>query len=617
MADELRAGTEAAGVAFFQRCQERFLDARESAGGSSHCYRVGGSTVRLAFAGEDLVSYITPALEHLRVPHLDHADLTLCVWDSHSTSVPMVPPPCGRESFTDRGEVWGFTSSRIKFAFHWFDYSVNLLDHETRTGLYWTPRAETLPYWAQAAPLRTLFHWWMETRGCQLVHAAAVGTEEGAVLLTGKAGIGKSTAALSCLRAGLRYLADDYLIVRLEPEPHAYSLYCAAKLHAEHLSRFPEFRALVQNVEKLDREKAVLYLYPRLADQMASELPVRAILIPRIVDADDSRVTPVPSAATRRASAFTTMSQLPHVGRHTLDFLDRFSSTVRGYALEMGRDLHKIPAVISTLAGEPPRAQGHRQAPAPGRLAAKPLLSVIIPVFNGEQFIRDAVHSVLSQGYPALELIVVDDGSTDRTEEIVSQLPHDIRYLRQDNAGPASARNRGIRDAAGELIAFLDVDDLWPNNTLTGLVDELVRDPELEVVHGYNQLMIRNDGTGEYEYRGNPKDTFQFSIAAAVYRKSVFVRVGLFDRTMTFGEDNDWFNRARESGVKVRRVERVTLLVRRHGSNMTRALNTAEHNLRVLKKALDRTRAKEAQAGGIDAARMIARPGEGNWTDAG
>ena len=601
MVDELHAGTEAQRVDFFRRCYQRFLEARESAGGSSRCYRVGGTTVCLTFAGEDLVPHITPALEHLRVPNVDRADLTLCVWDSHSTSTQMVPPPCERESFTDRGEVWGFSSSRIKFAFHWFDYSVNLLDHATRTGIYWTPQAGTLPYWVQAAPLRTLFHWWMETHGCQLLHAAAVGTDEGAVLLTGKAGVGKSTAALSCLRAGLRYLADDYLIIRLEPEPLAYSLYCTAKLNADHLARFPEFRALVQNVEKLDREKAVLYLYPRLANRLATELPVRAMLIPRIVDLDETSVTPAPSVEIQRASAFTTMSQLPHVGRHTLDFIDRFASTVPGYTLEMGKDLNKIPTAISNLPAERPRPRQGRPAMAVPRSAAKPLVSAIIPVFNGEHFIKDAVQNVLSQDYPALELIVVDDGSTDRTEEIVSRLPHDIRYLQQGNAGPAAARNRGIRDAAGEIVAFLDVDDLWPENTLTLLVAELVRDPELEVVHGYNQLMVRNAHTGEYEYRGNPKETFQFSIGAGVYRKSVFARIGLFDSTLTFGEDNDWFCRARESGVKMRRVDRVTLVVRRHGSNMTQGMNGAANNLHVLKKALDRKRARQAQATGSDA----------------
>lgn len=87
----------------------------------------------------------------------------------------------------------------------------------------------------------------MEKNGCQLLHAAAIGTEEGAVLITGKGGIGKSTTALSCLQSGPYYFADNYLIVRLEPEPLVYSLYCTAKLNADHVKNFPEFFKLVQN----------------------------------------------------------------------------------------------------------------------------------------------------------------------------------------------------------------------------------------------------------------------------------------------------------------------------------------------------------------------------------
>jgi hypothetical protein len=595
--------TESDQVEFFERCYERFLRAKESAGEVRYFYRVGGTTVCLAFAGASLVPHLTPALEHLRVPATDHPpDLTLCIWDSRSTATEMVPPPCKREDLTDRGELWGFDSHRIKTAFHWEESCVNLMDHAARTGIYWVPQAGTLPYWARAAPFRTLFHWWMERNGCQLLHAAAVGTDDGAVLLTGKGGIGKSTTALSCLRSGLRYLADDYLVVRLEPEPLAYSLYCTAKLNAASLVHFPDFRALVQNSEKLDCEKAVLYLYPRFEHQIATQMPLRAIFVPQIAQVKETRLTPAASWEIERASSFTTMSQLPHVGRHTHDVIRRLSSAIPGYTLETGTDLQKIPPAISDFLAEGSPGQPGCPAPAAvGHSGEKPLLSVIIPVFNGESFIKDAVHSVLSQNYPALELIVVDDGSTDRTEEIVAQLPCDVRYFKQGNAGPAAARNRGIRDASGEVIAFLDVDDLWPDNTLASLVDELVRDPDLEVIQGYNQLMAKNPHTGEYEYIGNPKETFRYSIAAAAYRKSVFTKVGLFDTTLIFGEDRDWFNRATESAVKMRRIDAVTLLVRRHGRNMTHGKNNIELNgLRVFKKALDRRRAMEAKAGDVD-----------------
>lgn len=599
MIGDQQAKTESEQVAFFAQCYERFLKAARSAGAFDHFYRVAGTTVCLTFAGEHLVPYVTPALEHLRVPTVNHLpDLTLCIWDSDSTSVKMVPPPCTHESFTDRGEVRGFNSSRIKFAFFWTEYSVNLMDHSTKIGIYWVPKAEALPYWAQAAPLRTLFHWWMEKNGCQLLHGAAVGTDDGAVLLTGKGGVGKSTTALSCLRAGFRYLADDYVIARLDPDPLVYSLYCTAKLNADHIVNFPQLVNLVRNPRKLDREKAVMSLYPEFERQIISVMPLKAVLVPELVNRGETRLTPAPGWKIQRATSFTTMSQLPHVGRHTLDFIRRLSSTLPGFDLELARDSNKIPIAISDLLEglgdhQPNQLRPRSRLNEAADSTQRPLVTVIIPVFNGESFVKGAVENVLSQNYPALELIIVDDGSTDRTEQIISELPCDVRYFKQPNAGPASARNRGIKDASGELIAFLDVDDLWPDHNLNSLVDELLRDPEIEVVHGYDQVIQRNPPSNDYAYVGNPEKTFPYSVAAGLYRKSVFANVGLFDTTLIFGEDTDWFVRAKESGVKIKRIEAVTLLVRRHGQNMTEGKDIVELNtLRVFKKVLNRKRAQ-------------------------
>ncbi len=593
--------TEPEQVAFFEQCHERFLTARECTGGPTRFYRVAGTTVCLTFAGEDLAHYVTPALEHLRGSSVDRADLTLCVWDSRSTSTQMVPPPCARDSFTDRGDVWGFGSDRIKFAFHWFDYSVNLMDHSTRTGIYWVPRATTVPCWAQAFPLRTLFHWWMERNGCQLLHAAAVGVEDGAVLLTGKGGIGKSTIALSCLQAGLLYLGDDYVAVRLEPEPVVYSMYCSATLHADYARNFSQFAKFVPT-SKRDSERAVTFLYPRFERQIVSEMPLKAIVMPRLLPIAETTLTCAPGWKIQRATSFTTMSQLPYAGRHTHDFVCRLCSALPGYALHVGQDVKTISPVLSDLLRNLPNSQHtHHTTPhADLDPVARPLVSVIIPVLNGERFIRDVVENVLAQDYPALELIIVDDGSTDRTAEIISRLPHDIRYFRQDNAGPAAARNRGIRDASGEFVAFLDVDDLWPANNLTRLVDELLLDPELEVVHGYGQELEKHHESGEYEYFGNPKESYDYYISSAVYRKSVFARVGLFDATLRFGEDNDWAARANESNVKIRRVEEVTLLFRRgHGENMTAGKNLVELGaLQIFKRKLHRKRAREGRTEG-------------------
>lgn len=219
------------------------------------------------------------------------------------------------------------------------------------------------------------------------------------------------------------------------------------------------------------------------------------------------------------------------------------------------------------------------------------MVSVIIPVFNGEVFIEENLQNVLAQQYPALEIIVVNDGSTDGTGRIVQDFNAEIQYYYQDNQGPSHARNLGIHHATGDYIAFLDADDLWPENNLLILSDYLMHNPETEIVRGYGQVMKKDEKSGVYEPKGDPKTSFPAFIGAALYRKEVFERVGLFDTSLHFGEDADWYMRAVESGIKMHWLDRVTLYVRRHGKNMTEGKDlVALNTLKVFKKAIDRMR---------------------------
>jgi GT2 family glycosyltransferase len=585
--------TEAEQHIFFKKSYEKFLQAKSTAGEINFYYRIGNTIVCLKFAGNQLVPYLTPALEHLRMTDDCVPDFTICIWDSDSTNVEMVPPPCTKDCFTDRGDIWGFNSRRIKAAFHWIECSVNLIDLEEKTGIYWVQTAQTLPYWVLASPLRTIFHWWMENNGCQLLHAAAVGTEKGAVLITGKGGVGKSTTALACLQRGFFYLADDYVIVKIEPTPTVVSLYSTAKLNADHVSNFSDLSRFVNNTEKLDQEKAVIFLNSYLSKKLVFEMPLKVILTPQIIDRRSSTIAPVSRWELQHAMSFTSMSQLPYMGRYAYDYIDRLIKELPHYRLVIGSDFTRIPIVVSDLLNdsESGRLTCHETPNDQEGLEEKPLISVIIPVFNGERFIREAVQNIISQNYPALEIIIVNDGSYDETEDIIKQLPVDLRYFSQPNSGPAAARNRGIRNASGDFIAFLDVDDLWPENNLHSLMGEMLQYPELCVVRGYGQLMEYDAVTNIYNFIGSPKDSFFHFIGAGLYRKTVFEKVGLFDPTLRFAEDSDWYIRAAELGIKMKRLEETRLYVRRHGQNMTEGKNIVELNtLKLFKKFIDRKR---------------------------
>ena len=230
-----------------------------------------------------------------------------------------------------------------------------------------------------------------------------------------------------------------------------------------------------------------------------------------------------------------------------------------------------------------------------------PLVSVVIPVFNGEAFLREAVQSVLDQRHSPIEIIVVDDGSTDGTASVATSFPETVRYLRQTNQGPAAARNRGIEHAQGGLIAFADADDLWPAEKLELQLPFLIEDPAIEIVMGRIQQVLLSrtvDGQTQAEELGEP--AFSVNLGSAVIRKSVFERVGLFDETMRYSEDVDWFMRAREAGVHIATIDAVTLLYRQHEENMTRGKSTSELNvLKALKRSLDRRREQTGVASAL------------------
>jgi glycosyltransferase involved in cell wall biosynthesis len=119
-------------------------------------------------------------------------------------------------------------------------------------------------------------------------------------------------------------------------------------------------------------------------------------------------------------------------------------------------------------------------------------VTVVIPVYNGERFIQRAVNSILKQTYPVSQIIVVDDGSKDRTRDIVeTDYAEQVTLLCQQNGGPAKARNAGLRIATGEFIAFLDADDWWEPEKLTTQIRELQKHPE--AVGNYTGLRVMSD----------------------------------------------------------------------------------------------------------------------------
>jgi glycosyltransferase involved in cell wall biosynthesis len=217
------------------------------------------------------------------------------------------------------------------------------------------------------------------------------------------------------------------------------------------------------------------------------------------------------------------------------------------------------------------------------------LVSAIIPVLNGERFLAAAVESIRRQRYPSIEIIVVDDGSTDGTAALANSL-EGVRCVSQANAGPPAARNRGLELARGELVAFLDADDTWSEDKLEVQVGRLLADPELDVVMGPTQI-LRPSG----EPAGPP--ALLLSLGSALFRRRVFQRVGRFDVGQRMDDDVDWFFRALEAGARLLPIAQVAQYYRRHDKNITNARrDDLRYFLLAIKKSLDRRRSAPSEA---------------------
>ena len=234
---------------------------------------------------------------------------------------------------------------------------------------------------------------------------------------------------------------------------------------------------------------------------------------------------------------------------------------------------------------------------------SQPPVSVMIPVYNGEAYLGEAIDSVLAQSYRPIEVIVVDDGSDDATAEVARGYGALVRYQRQPRAGNGAARNRAVALASGELFAFLDADDRLLPGALERLAGALRDDPSLEAVYGHVREFVSPDLDAEARSRLRPPiDRIAGCLPTnMLMRRDAFLRVGEFATGLRVGVTVDWSARAQELGMATTLLDDVLFERRLHGSNNgIREREHRSHYLHVVKAALDRRRAlqREQPAGG-------------------
>lgn len=233
-----------------------------------------------------------------------------------------------------------------------------------------------------------------------------------------------------------------------------------------------------------------------------------------------------------------------------------------------------------------------------------PLVSVIIPTYNSSGFIAQAVQSVLEQTHRRYEVIVVDDGSTDETKDVLSKFGNCIKYLYQENRGPAAARNMGIKVASGEYICFLDADDVWTRGKLELQIAFMEHHPTIGLVFAdheefnaegvilasfLGQKVVRDDLMLQSPIR----DAFMrlvienfISTPTVMVRKECFETVGLFDESLRSVEDRDLWLRI-SAHFEIACLPEIVCRRRVHKSNIS---ENSELSLRGRVKVLEKNR---------------------------
>ena len=221
------------------------------------------------------------------------------------------------------------------------------------------------------------------------------------------------------------------------------------------------------------------------------------------------------------------------------------------------------------------------------------LVSVVIPAYNAERYVREAIDSVLAQDHEPCEVIVVDDGSTDGTSDVVAGIPG-LRRLEQENAGIGPARNTGVAVAEGEFLAFLDADDLWMPGSLSRQVAALRADPALDMVFGHAEQFASPESAEEIERSVTfvKEPTPAYLAGTMLIRRAAFDRAGPFPSEFEVGEFVEWYLRAIDVGLTSTMDPRLVLRRRIHESNTGRRMRDSRLDyVRIVKASLDRRRA--------------------------
>lgn len=312
----------------------------------SKYYKIGPFTVCLTFAHAGLEKEMTMAFHHLTCNPVDQPDLTICLWDTATTKQKL--PELNWELIYRNG-YHGYCEKSIYL--HYFD-SIDALSafHAEKNQAYYIVRnTAALPWWVGASPLQVILHAWLRSHGAQLTHTAAIANNQGAILLTGKGGSGKSTTTLACLTEGFDYIGEDYCILMPKPTPHVYSIYQSAKWEQNTRKMFPTYEQYIMNTQTANSEKALVFYQDIFPTQIKTTAPIRAIVSLKIGQQKKPVIEKQNIQHALKDLMMSTLMQLPWHHVKTMTLLQDITLNVPCYQLTLGQQLKENTHVIRKI----------------------------------------------------------------------------------------------------------------------------------------------------------------------------------------------------------------------------------------------------------------------------
>jgi hypothetical protein len=334
----------------FADLSRHFDQALGAGGGHTFDLRIAGRRLRIRVVGDAWAQIVSRAMGHLQTRNDQGIppDITIDALDIRASGLPGVSRPAFAPSAPP---ILMKTSADGRYIGEERHHGATWLSRSESRIVGFTECASRLNLDERARPFHKMLSAWLEDHGVQFIHSGLIREREKGILFVGNGGAGKSTSSISCLRAGMKYLGDDFIGLGVDEGRFVgYGLYASCLLNEHHLQRFPDLAALGLRPNHAHEHKCVLYLADAFADRICERSEIDAIALPRVVDSESTTFRRASPADTLKAIAPTSVMYLTRPTRAAFERLVDLVQRTPGYWLELGRRVDLIPDAVHALA---------------------------------------------------------------------------------------------------------------------------------------------------------------------------------------------------------------------------------------------------------------------------